>query len=100
MIGFMKRSKLITKIIVFALIIYAGISLMNLRGRIEARRQELNDVRQRVAEMEVSNAEREYEIEHYNDPDVLADIARSRLGLAFPGEVVYQDAENGQDAAD
>ena len=92
----MKRSKLTTKIIVFALIIYAGISLIALRGRIEAGRQELNDVRRRVAEMEIANAEFEYEIEHYNDPDVIATIARSRLGLVLPGEIVFHDTGNGQ----
>ena len=92
----MKRSKLITKIIVFALIIYAGISLITLRGRIEAGRQELNDMRRRVAGMELSNAELEYEIEHHNDPDVIASIARSRLGLVLPGEIVFYDGGNAQ----
>ena len=87
----MKRSKLITKIIVFALIVYAGISLINLRGRIDSQQQELRDARRRVAEMEVSNAELEYEIEHHNDPDVIADIARSSLGLVLPGEIVFYD---------
>jgi len=87
----MKRSKLITKIIVFALIVYAGISLINLRGRIDSQQQELRDTRRRVAEMEVSNAELEYEIEHHNDPDVIADIARSSLGLVLPGEIVFYD---------
>ena len=87
----MKRSKFITKIIVFALIIYAGISLITLRGRIEEGRSDLGEIRRRVAAMEVANAELEYEIEHYNNPDVIASIARSRLGLVFPGEIVFYD---------
>ena len=87
----MKRSKLITKIIVFALIIYAGISLLSYRGRIEAQRRELQDARRRAAELELSNAELEYQIEHYNDPDVIAGIARANLGLVLPGEIVFYD---------
>ena len=87
----MKRSKLITKIIVFALIIYAGISLISLRGRIEEGQSELNEIRRRVAAMEVANAEREYEIENNDDPDVIANIARSRLGLVLPGEIIFYD---------
>ena len=75
----------------FALIIYAGATLITLRGRIEAAREELNDARRRVAEMEISNAELEYEIEHYNEPEVIADIARSNLGLVLPGEIVFYD---------
>ena len=96
----MKRSKLITKIIVFALIIYAGISLITFRGRIEDERQDLGEVRRRVAAMEISNAELEYEIEHYNDPDVIANIARSRLGLVLPGEIIFYDGGDEQGSAD
>ena len=96
----MKRSKLITKIILFSLFVYAGISLFTLRSRVEDRRQELGDVRRRVAEMEVSNAELEYEIEHYNDPDVIANIARTRLGLVLPGEIVFYDSAITRDGTD
>ena len=94
------RSKMITKIIVFALIIYAGISLITIRGRIEAAREELGEVRRAVAELEVSNAELEYEIENYNDPDVIAGIARSSLGLVMPGEIVFFDGGSGPDPED
>ena len=96
----MKRSKLIVKIIVFALIIYAGVSLLNFRGRIDAQQKKYDDVRRLVAEKEVSNADLEYEIEHYNDPDVIARIARANLGLVLPGEIVFYDIGNVQDAAD
>ena len=94
------RSKIITKIIVFALIVYAGVSLISLRGRIESTREELYDARRRVAEMEISNAELEYEIENYNDPDVIAGIARSNLGLVLPGEIVFYDGGSEPDNAD
>ena len=94
------RSKLITRIIVFALIVYAGISLITIRGRIEAARDELGEVRRAVAEMEVSNAELEYEIENYNNPDVIAGIARSSLGLVMPGEIVFLDGGSGTEPAD
>ena len=95
----MKRSKLSTKLIISALVIYAGISLFTLRGRIEAQRQQLNDIRRLVAEKELSNAERKYELEHYNDPDVIADIARSNLGLVLPGEAVPGVVENGKNTS-
>ena len=94
------RSKIITRIIVFALIIYAGISLITLRGRIETVREERDDVRRAVADMEVANAQLEYEIENHDDPDVIADIARSDLGLVLPGEIVFYDGGSGQDEAD
>ena len=91
------RSKLITKVIVFALIIYAGISLITLRGRIDDVRGELYDVRRAVVEQEVANAQLEYDIENYSDPDVKANLARSNLGLVLPGEIVFYDAGSVQD---
>ena len=94
------RSKIITKIIVFALIIYAGIILFDLRGRIETAREELGDVRRAVVEQELINAELEYEIENYNEPEVIAGIARSSLGFVLPGEIVFFDSGNIQAATD
>jgi len=86
------RSKLITKIIIFALIIYAGVSLITLRGRIDDIKGELYDVRRAVAEQELVNAQLEHDIANYNDPDVKANIARSNLGLVLPGEIVFYNA--------
>ena len=94
------RSKMITKIIVFALIVYAGISLITLRGRIESAKEDLDDKRRQVLEIEISNAELEYEIENYNDPDVIAGIARSNLGLVLPGEIVFYDSGSERAVAD
>ena len=85
------RSKMITKIIVFALIIYAVISLIAIRGQIDTARDDLGEVRRAVSELEISNAELEYEIDNYNEPDVIAGIARSNLGLVLPGEIVFFD---------
>ena len=93
-----QRSKLIAKIIVFALIVYAGITLITFRGRIDAARSELYDTRKQVAEMEISNAEIEYQIENYNDPDVVAGIARDNLGLVLPGEMVFYDSGSEPDS--
>ena len=94
------RSKIITKIIVFALVVYAGVTLIALRGRIESMREDLFDTRRRVAEMEISNAELEYEIENYNDSEVVAGIARSNLGLVLPGEIVFYDGGSEPDNTD
>ena len=96
----LRRSKFTTKIIVFALVIYAGTSLFTLRARIENEREERNEVRRAVAEQELINAELEYQIENYNDPDVKAGIARSNLGLVLQGETVFYADESELDDED
>ena len=90
------RSKMITRIIVLALLVYAGMNLISIRGRIETARDELSKVRRAVVELEISNSELEYEIEHYNEPDVIAGIARANLGLVLPGEMVFYDGRSAQ----
>ena len=90
------RSKMITRIIVLALFIYAGMHIVSIRGRIDAAREELSEVRRAVVELEISNSELEYEIEHYNEPDVIAGIARANLGLVLPGEMVFYDGRSAQ----
>ena len=96
----MPRSKLITKIIVFSLAIYAVISLIALRGGIEDVRQERSDVERAIAEQEIANAELEYELDNYDDPDVIANIARSNLGLVLPGEIIFYDSGVTEETAD
>jgi len=94
------RSKLITRIIVFALIIYAGISLITLWGRIEAVREEERALRRAVAELEIANAQLEYNIGNYNESDVIEEIARLDLGLVRDDEIVFYDAGSGRDISD
>ena len=86
-----RRSGKFSKLIILALVIYASVSLVALRARIEEARAELSDVRRQVAEQELSNAELEFETENYDDPDVIAGIARSNLGLVLPGEIIFYD---------
>jgi len=92
-----RRSKFITKIIVFALIVYAGASLITLRGRIDAARSENYEKSRAVAEMEEANARLEHDIENHDDSDVKAGIAQANLGLVLPGEIIFFDDGVGLD---
>ena len=93
------RSGKISMIIILAFIIYGGFSFFSIFGRTETARDNLYDVRRLVAEQELINAELEYAIENYDDPDVIADIARAQLGLVLPGEVVFYNVGE-SDSAD
>jgi len=94
------RSKLITKVIVCALVVYAGVSLFTLRGRIDEMRAEEYDVRRAVAEQEIINAQLEYDILNYDDSEVRESLARTNLGLVMPTEIVLFDGGSGLDFED
>ena len=85
------RSKLTTKIITFALIAYAGAALISIWTKTVDVGEVMPELRDKVTEMEIANAELEYAIENHDDPDVIADIARENLGLALPGEIILYD---------
>lgn len=87
----LKRAGIITKLVIFALIVYASVTLINLRTQIDTVRLEQETLKQSVTEKETTNAELRYEIEHSDDEDTLADIARDDLNLVAPGEKVFYD---------
>ena len=93
------RSKLTTKVIVFALVIYAGISLISLRGQIEAAREEAHNLKVTVAETVVENSQLEYNIEHHNEPEVIEELARE-MGYVMENDVLISVVGSGPDITD
>jgi len=94
------RSKLITKIIVFALVVYAGLSLITLRNNIEAGNEQRHELRTAVADQEIINAQLEHDILHYDSSEVRANLARENLGLVLPGEIILFDTGNNMETED
>ena len=90
----LKKASIITKIIVFALVIYAAVTLVSLNSKIHDTKAEQDALQQQINEMEVQNAEQPYKVENSDDDDVLADVARDELGLVGPGEKVFYDSDN------
>ena len=88
------RSGVVSKIVVCAVILYAGVNLVTLRGRIETARAERDTVKHKVDTKEITNAELEYEIEHHDEPEVIAEIARTDLGLVLQGEIVFYEGSS------
>ena len=89
-----KRASIFTKIVILALIVYAVISLIGTRERITVAEADRDAYQAEVDALLRENAELEYDIEHASDDEVIADIARSKLGLVFPGEKILYDVSN------
>ncbi len=82
----LKRAGIITKLVIFALIVYASVTLINLRAQINAARTQQLALKEQVTEKETSNAELQYKIEHSEDKEVMADVARDDLNLVEPAK--------------
>ena len=90
----LKRSSIFTKIVILALIVYAAISLTTTKSRIATAEADRVLLQAKVDAALQENAELEYDIEHAGDPDTIAEIARSKLGLVMPGEKIFYDVSN------
>ena len=87
----LRRAGTITKVIVLVLAIYGIVNLVSIWRRIETAQDEQNAIVEQITELEAANADREFELEHYDDPRVIEGIARAELGLVMPGEMVLVD---------
>ena len=77
--------------VLLALLGYAVISLSMVNARIEAAEQTRSALAAEAQALAVSNASLEYEIAHSTDLDMIEKVAREKLGLVLPGEVIYYD---------
>lgn len=90
----LKRSGILTKIVILALIVYAAVTLAGVRSNIERAEKDRAALQMRVDAMLQENAELEYDIQHAEDPATIAEIARIKLGLVMPGEKIFYDVGN------
>ena len=82
-------SSILTKIVVLALIAYAAAMLAGARGRIAAAEADEAVLEARADALLRENLSLEYELAHAGDPELIAELARARLGLVRPGEKVF-----------
>ena len=86
-----KRSGIVIKIVILALIVYAAISLVTTKGKISRAIADQQQIQKQVDEALQKNAGLKYDIEHAGDDETIEEIARSKLGLVKPGEKVFFD---------
>lgn len=88
------KASLITKIVLFILIVYLAITLLNLRSRIQSATEHYNDIQSQVVVQSAKNAVVEEHIRNSDDRETVLEIAKEKLGLVEEGEVVFYDTTN------
>ncbi|MBP3521253.1 MAG: septum formation initiator family protein [Oscillospiraceae bacterium] len=83
-----KKASFLTKLVVLTLLIAASVALLRLQGQITAAEAERDSLRVRLTNQIQVNADLKDAVEHSEDPERQADIARNELGLAAPGEKI------------
>ena len=88
----LKRAGMATKLLVLVLLAAVSIALLSTRAKLSAAQADREALSRQVQEQQEVNAALQDGIDHSGDPEYLADIARSRLGLVEPGEIEFVDS--------
>lgn len=83
-----KRTGILTKMIIVFLLVYAVMSLVNLRGKIADAEKQQAALEQQVADITAENDAMQYALDNRDDDKVIEDIAR-REGYVYQDEEVY-----------
>lgn len=87
-----KRAGMATKLLVLVLLAAVAVAMLSTQAKLSAAQADREALRRQVQEQQEANAALRDGIEHSDDPEYLADIARSRLGLVEPGEIEFVDS--------
>ena len=87
----LKKSSLLTKVIVLIVIVYATVTLVRLQSQTSQRRAEAAQIAAQVAELEQENADLQSSIDHLESEEGIIEVARDKLGMVSDGEIIFYD---------
>lgn len=87
------KAGFLTKLVILALLITASVTLLRMQGQVAQAQGERDLLRIKVATQAQVNADLRDAVDHSEDPNRQADIARDELGLTAPGErvIIFTD---------
>lgn len=86
-----RRSSLITKLIILAVVIYAAVTIVALQPKIDTLKSESDTLNQEVLALQESNQSLQHDIDTMNTEEGIMKIARERLNLVTDGEWIFID---------
>lgn len=87
-----KRTGMATKLLVLVLLAVLAAGLLSTQAELNAAQNERDELARQVEEQREANAALADDIAHSGDPEYMADIARSKLGLLEPDEIEFVDS--------
>ena len=87
-----KRAGMATKLLVLVLLAALAVALLSTQAKLSAAQSDRDELARQVEAQREANAALADDIAHSDDPDYLADIARSKLDLLEPDEIEFVDS--------
>lgn len=89
-----KRSPLLLKLAVLIVVIYTTVSLVSLQNQTIEMNEQAAVLQEELTATEQANAQLVEAIAEIDSDEAVADVARIKLGLVSPGEIVFYDVGN------
>ncbi len=86
-----KRSSLLIKLLILSVVVYAAVTLVSLQSQITAKREEAAALEETITSAEQENQRLQNAIENIDTDEGVEEIARAKLGLVSPGEIIFHD---------
>jgi len=86
-----RRSSLLSKLIILALIAYATVTLISLQTQITDTLSASQQLENEIVSLTEQNMQLTDQIAQVNTIEGVTDIARTKLGLVTEGEIVFYD---------
>ena len=87
-----KRAGMATKLLVLVLLAVLAVCLLTTQAQLSAAQADRDELARQVQAQQEVNAALADDIAHSGDPEYLADIARSKLGMLEPDEIEFVDS--------
>ena len=89
-----RRSSLVTKILILALVAYAAVTLVTLQSQLQEKNAEADILSSQVTALEQENQRLEQAIAELDTDEGVEAVARQKLGLVKKNETVFYDVGN------
>ena len=87
-----KKSSLWIKALILIVVVYAAVTLDTLQSQITAKREEAEALSKDVTSVTQENQRLQEDIDLIGTDEGVEDIARSKLGMGYSDEIIFQDA--------
>ena len=88
----LRKSSLITKLILLTLMVFAIVTIVRIRPQITEAQQQRDALAEQVQAAQQKNRELQQDIDQLGTDEAVRKIARGRLNLVGDGEIVFIDS--------
>ncbi|HIQ70057.1 MAG TPA: septum formation initiator family protein [Candidatus Avoscillospira stercorigallinarum] len=89
-----KRSSLVTKVLILVLVVYATVTLVSLQSQVTEKETQAAALQDDITAAQQENLRLEQAINALGTDEGVEAVARQKLGLVAPGEILFYDVGN------